>query len=148
MTFSTLLCISFSLQLHYACQRINYALILFYTFFSYLLRYVFFTSYVYKRSCDKNDIKFRIMFCQSTLFVINFIKYTYFIIYTIFLFLLGFFWFVFLFFRAAPAAYRSSHARGPIYATATAKQDLSCICDPHCSSQQCWILNPLREARD
>ena len=98
MTFSTLLCISFSLQLHYACQRINYAHILFYTFFSYLLRYVFFISYVYKRSCDKNDIKFRIMFCQSTLFVINLIKYTYFIIYTIFLFLLGFLFCLFFYF--------------------------------------------------
>ena len=30
----------------------------------------------------------------------------------------------------------------------TAMQDLSCVCDLHYSSQQCWILNPLSEARD
>ena len=29
------------------------------------------------------------------------------------------------------------------YPTATAMQDLSCICDLHHSSQQHWILNPL-----
>ena len=34
------------------------------------------------------------------------------------------------------------------YATATAMPDPSCICDLHCSSQQCWILNPLSGARD
>ena len=34
------------------------------------------------------------------------------------------------------------------YATATPKQDLSCICDLHHSSQQHWIFNPLSEARD
>ena len=33
-------------------------------------------------------------------------------------------------------------------ATATAMWDLSCLCELHHSSQQCWILNPLREARD
>ena len=36
----------------------------------------------------------------------------------------------------------------PAYATATARQELSRICDLHCSSQQCRILNPLSEARD
>ena len=36
----------------------------------------------------------------------------------------------------------------PAYATATAAQDLSCICDLHHSSWQCRILNPLSEARD
>ena len=34
------------------------------------------------------------------------------------------------------------------YATATAVQDPSCVCDLHHSSEQCWILNPLSEARD
>ena len=34
------------------------------------------------------------------------------------------------------------------YATATATQDPSCICDLHHSSQQHQILNPLSEARD
>ena len=34
------------------------------------------------------------------------------------------------------------------YITATATRDLGCICDLHQSSQQCWILNPLSEARD
>ena len=32
------------------------------------------------------------------------------------------------------------------YATATAMADPSCICDLHCSWQQCWILNPLSRA--
>ena len=34
------------------------------------------------------------------------------------------------------------------YATATATSDPSRICDLHYCSQQCWILNPLSEARD
>ena len=36
----------------------------------------------------------------------------------------------------------------PDYATATATLDLSCVCDPHHSSRQCWILNPLSKSRD
>ena len=36
----------------------------------------------------------------------------------------------------------------PAYTTATAMQDLSCICDLHHSSQPCQILNPLSKARD
>ena len=36
----------------------------------------------------------------------------------------------------------------PVYATATAMQDPSCICDLHWSSRQCRILNPMSEARD
>ena len=36
----------------------------------------------------------------------------------------------------------------PAFTTATATWDLSCICDLHHSSQLCWILNPLSEARD
>ena len=39
----------------------------------------------------------------------------------------------------------------PAYTTVTATPDPSCVCDPHHSSQQCWILNPLSElseARD
>ena len=34
------------------------------------------------------------------------------------------------------------------YTTATATRDASGICDPHHSSQQRQILNPLSEARD
>ena len=34
------------------------------------------------------------------------------------------------------------------YAIATAMGDLSCICDLHHSSRQCWIFNLLSEARD
>ena len=34
------------------------------------------------------------------------------------------------------------------YTTAAATRDLSCICDLHHSSWQCWILNPLSKARD
>ena len=36
----------------------------------------------------------------------------------------------------------------PFYATATATQDPSSICNLHHSSQQCWIPDPLSEARD
>jgi len=36
----------------------------------------------------------------------------------------------------------------PAYTTATATQDLSCICNPYHSSRQRWILNPLIEVRD
>ena len=36
----------------------------------------------------------------------------------------------------------------PAYTTATATQDPSLICDLYYSSGQCWILNPLSEARD
>ena len=59
--------------------------------------------------------------------------------------------FIPLFFMAAPAAYRSSWARGrsgataATYTTATAMPDLSHICDL-CHSL--WILNPLSEASD
>ena len=34
------------------------------------------------------------------------------------------------------------------YASATAMPDPSSACDLHHSSRQCWILNPLSEARD
>ena len=36
----------------------------------------------------------------------------------------------------------------PAYATAAATPDLSRVCDLHCSSWQCQILNPLSEVRD
>ena len=36
----------------------------------------------------------------------------------------------------------------PAYTTATATQDLSCVCDLHHSSRQRWILDPLSEARN
>ena len=55
---------------------------------------------------------------------------------------------------AAPAAYGSSQAgvkwelKLLAYTTATAMPSLSCVCDIHHRSQQFWILNPLREARD
>ena len=54
----------------------------------------------------------------------------------------------------SPVAYGSSQARGRIraaaeaYATATANQDLSIICDLCCSLWQHRILNPLSKARD
>jgi len=34
------------------------------------------------------------------------------------------------------------------YTTAIAMWDLSCVCDLHHNSWQCWILNPLSEAGD
>ena len=60
----------------------------------------------------------------------------------------------FFFFRAIPAAYGSSQARGWIgpllaFTTATAMQlNRRCGCNLHHSSWQCPILNPLSEARD
>ena len=36
----------------------------------------------------------------------------------------------------------------PAYATATATQDPSRVCDLHHSSRHCWILHPLSEAWD
>ena len=36
----------------------------------------------------------------------------------------------------------------PVYTTATAMPDSSCLFDLHHSSRQQWILNPLSEARD
>ena len=45
----------------------------------------------------------------------------------------------FTFFRATPTTYVGSQARGLIGAV---------VAGLHHSSQQCWILNPLREARD
>ena len=62
--------------------------------------------------------------------------------------------FFFLLFRAAPVAYSSSRTgvklalQLPAYTTATATRDLSCICDPHYSSRECRILNPLSKARE
>ena len=35
-----------------------------------------------------------------------------------------------------------------VYTTATARCDLSCVCDLHHSSRQHQVLNPLIEARD
>ena len=58
--------------------------------------------------------------------------------------------------RATPAAYGCSKARGRVesklqllaYRTATAMRDPSRVCNPHHSSQQCRIPNPLNKARD
>ena len=36
----------------------------------------------------------------------------------------------------------------PAYATATALPDPSHLCNPHCSLPQCWILNPLSQAKN
>ena len=51
-------------------------------------------------------------------------------------------------FRAAPATYRCSQARGRSRAAAIAMRDPSHICHLHHSSQQRQILHPLSEARD
>ena len=61
---------------------------------------------------------------------------------------------IFFLFRAAPThmevprLWVESELHLLAFATATATWDPSCICDLHQSSQQCWILNPLSEARD
>ena len=36
----------------------------------------------------------------------------------------------------------------PVYTTATATQNPSCVCDLYHSLWQCWILNPLSRAKD
>ena len=36
----------------------------------------------------------------------------------------------------------------PAYSIATATPDLSCVFNPHHSSWQLWMLNPLSKARD
>ena len=70
----------------------------------------------------------------------------------------GFFCFVFIFVFFAflglhprhmevPGLGVKSELRLPAYVTATATQDPSCFCDLYFSSWQCWILNPLSEAR-
>ena len=66
--------------------------------------------------------------------------------------LLYFTLFVFCLFRATPMAYGGSEARvkselQPLAYT-TATQDPSHLCHLHYSSRQCWIVNPLSEARD
>jgi len=52
------------------------------------------------------------------------------------------------FFRAAPAAYGSSQARGRIRAVATATKNLSRDCDVRHSSRHRLILNPPSKDRD
>ena len=54
--------------------------------------------------------------------------------------------FFFFLFWAEHMAYRSSQAMGWIRAAAPSLHH-SHVCDLHCSLQQCWILNPLSEAR-
>ena len=55
---------------------------------------------------------------------------------------------------ATPVAYGRFQARGQIgaaaeaYDTATGTLDPSHFCNLHCSLWQCWIPNPLSEARD
>ena len=62
--------------------------------------------------------------------------------------------FFFLLLRATPAAYGGSQSRVQselqllAYATATAMQDLSHVCDLYHRSGQHYILNPLSKARD
>ena len=69
---------------------------------------------------------------------------------------LFFFFFFFCLFRAAPAVYGGSQAKGPIGAVAASlhrsqsntRSYLSCICNLHHSLWQRWILNPPIKARD
>ena len=62
--------------------------------------------------------------------------------------------FFFFHFRSTPVAYGSSQARGQIKAAAAnlPHSHHNARSKPHlwpkCSSRQCWILNPLSEARD
>lgn len=72
------------------------------------------------------------------------------LLYPLSLLLCLFYFFIFL--GPAPAAYGSSQTRVGVkseqlltYATATALPDPSFICDLHCISWQCMILNPIGE---
>ena len=66
------------------------------------------------------------------------------------------FFFLFLFFFLGPHLQHmevswsevKSELQLPVYATSTATQDPSCICNLCHSLQQCWILNPLSNPRD
>ena len=68
----------------------------------------------------------------------------------IFLISLSFFFFFFLvyLFRATSAAYGDSQVRGLIEAIAAGHSNARSESHLHHSSQQCWILIPLSEARD
>ena len=65
-----------------------------------------------------------------------------------------FFFFAFVFLGLLPRHMELPRLRveldlqSPAYTTATATQDLSCVCNLHHSSWQCRILNPLSKARD
>ena len=59
-----------------------------------------------------------------------------------------FFFFFFLVFLETHPQHMESELQLLADTTATAMQDPSHICDLHCSSWQCQILNPLGEARD
>ena len=69
-------------------------------------------------------------------------------------FLVFWFCFVLLLFRAAPEAFGSSQARGPVEATAAclccshSNMGSDLICNPHHSSRQRWILGPPSKARE
>ena len=85
-----------------------------------------------------------LIFCTFTLliflyFLTKVVVYNYFI-----------FCFVFMHLQhmEVPRLGVESELQVPAYATDTAMWDPSGICDLHCSSQQCRILNPLSEARD
>ena len=63
--------------------------------------------------------------------------------------------FFFFFLRAASMALKKVAGLGveselqlPAYTIAIVTPDLSCVYDLHRNSWPCWILNPLREARD
>ena len=74
----------------------------------------------------------------------------------LFIYLFLFMYLLFIFFFLGPHSWHMEVSRLggklelqlPAYATATAMQDLSCLCDPYLSSWQHQILNPQSEARD
>ena len=89
--------------------------------------------------------------------VLKFDSYVYYAIFLLFCFLFLFFVFCFVFFFfLGPHSWQMEVPRLGVesklhllaYATATATWDLSRVCHLHQSSWQCWILNPLSEARD
>ena len=101
--------------------------------------------YVYIHTCVQTYIYYKHMYTRC-IYLIYIASCCCFIISVNFFFSLSF--------RATPVADGSSWARDPArsqlqsYITATATPDPSHLCDLHHSLQQCWILNPQREARD
>ena len=82
--------------------------------------------------------------------IITFSFVLFFCLFLFFVFWLFFFCFLgpYLQHMEAPSLGVKSELQLPAYTTATARWNLSCICDLHHSSWQHWIPDPLREARD
>ena len=109
--------------------------------------YAFFSShYLPSWSIPRGWMWFPVLYSRALLSIHS--KYFLFVCFCV-----GFFYFSLLF-RAAPAAYRGSQARGQIRAVAASlhqshsSTDVSLVCNLHHSSRQRQILSPLSKAGD